>query len=163
LAQFFHVNSVMHGNRPARSGGNQHWVASVRGRVLLVIAAVCLACGSATTRAPAASHPLTQIGLASYYGPGLHGERTASGERFDQNELVAAHRTLPFGTLLRVTNLENGREVHVRIIDRGPSAKYRARGRIIDLSRAAARRLRFLDDGVVRVRLEVVRYGPRPQ
>ena len=97
-----------------------------------------------------------QIGLASYYGPGLHGERTASGEIFNQNELVAAHRTLPFGTIVRVTNLENGRQVHVRINDRGPFGRNRRKGTIIDVSKAAARHLKFTRDGIVRVRVEVV-------
>jgi rare lipoprotein A len=99
----------------------------------------------------------TQIGLASYYGPGFHGERTASGEVFDQNELVAAHPTIEFGTLLRVTNLENGRSVVVRVVDRGPYGRNRRKGAIIDLSQGAARRLRFVRDGIVRVRVEILR------
>jgi rare lipoprotein A len=98
-----------------------------------------------------------QIGLASYYGPGFHGEKTASGEVFDQNALSAAHRSLPFGTVVRVTNLENGRQVQVRITDRGPYGKNHRKGTIIDLSKAAARRLRFLRDGLVRVRVEIIR------
>src|SRR5215468_2627965 len=75
-----------------------------------------------------------QTGVASWYGPGFHGERAASGEIFSQRELTAAHRTLPFGTLVRVTNLENGRSVIVRINDRGPWKK----GRVVDLSYDAA-------------------------
>jgi rare lipoprotein A len=73
-------------------------------------------------------------GRASWYGPGFHGKRTASGERFDMDALTAAHRTLPFGTRVRVRNSQNGREVVVRINDRGPHK----RDRIIDLSKAAA-------------------------
>jgi rare lipoprotein A len=110
--------------------------------------------------APAAAAKRVQIGLASYYGPGFHGEETASGEIFDQNEMVAAHRTLPLGTVVRVTNLENGRRVVLRVIDRGPyGANYR-KGTIIDVSKGAARRLRFIRDGLVKVRVEVIRKPP---
>lgn len=82
-------------------------------------------------------------GKASWYGPGFQGRRTASGERFDMNELTAAHRTLPFGTRVRVRNEHNGREVIVRINDRGP----RIPDRIIDLSKAAADALGFVKAG----------------
>lgn len=82
-------------------------------------------------------------GKASWYGPGFQGKRTASGERFDMNELTAAHRTLPFGTRVRVRNSQNGREVVVRINDRGPQV----RDRIIDLSKAAAAELDLLQAG----------------
>jgi rare lipoprotein A len=99
----------------------------------------------------------TQVGLASYYGPGFHGERTASGRIFDQNDMVAAHPTLEFGTVVRVTNLENGRRVLLRVIDRGPYGKNRRKGTIIDVSQGAARRLRFIRDGLVPVRVEIVR------
>ncbi|WP_426750796.1 septal ring lytic transglycosylase RlpA family protein [Myxococcus sp. Y35] len=88
-------------------------------------------------------------GLASFYGPGLHGRPTASGERFDQEAMTAAHRKLRFGSCLRVVNMENGRAVKVRVNDRGPFIE----GRIVDLSRGAARKLDMLDKGVVRVRL----------
>jgi rare lipoprotein A len=102
-----------------------------------------------------------QLGLASYYGPGFHGQKTASGEIFDQWEMVAAHRWLPLGTVVRVTNLGNGRSVVLRVIDRGPyGANYR-KGTIIDVSRGAARKLGFLQDGLVRVRIEVVRRAAR--
>lgn len=96
---------------------------------------------------------VTQTGRIAYYGRKFAGRRTASGERFDPEAMTMAHRTLPFGTRVRVTNLENGRQVTVRINDRGP---YR-RGRIIDLSRAAAQKLDMIDDGVVRVRIEAER------
>jgi rare lipoprotein A len=82
-------------------------------------------------------------GKASWYGPGFQGKRTASGERFDMNALTAAHRTLPFGTRVRVRNVQNGREVVVRINDRGPWI----RDRIIDVSRAAAAALDLLQAG----------------
>jgi rare lipoprotein A len=99
------------------------------------------------TRRPAA---FEQVGVASWYGPGFHGRPTASGEIFDQNELTAAHRNLPLGSEVRVTNLENGRSITVEINDRGPYVK----GRVIDLSRAAARRLDLIEDGVAKVRIE---------
>jgi peptidoglycan lytic transglycosylase len=98
--------------------------------------------------------PSVQEGLASFYGRPFEGKKTASGERFDKDELTAAHPSYPGGTVLRVTNLENSRSVRVRVTDRGP-----VEGVIIDLSRAAARRLRFTDEGRARVRVEVLRPG----
>jgi len=92
-----------------------------------------------------------QVGKASYLGKKFDHRPTASGELYDPERLTAAHRTLPFGTRVRVTNLENGRSVVVRINDRGPYGK----GRVIDLSLRAARRLDFVEKGVTRVRLEV--------
>ena len=97
-----------------------------------------------------------QQGLASFYGPGFHGQQTASGETFDQTEMVAAHRTLPLGSVVRVTNLENRREVVLRVIDRGPYGRNFRRGTIVDVSRGAAMRLGFTRDGLARVRLEVL-------
>ncbi len=91
-------------------------------------------------------------GNASWYGPGFHGRRTANGERYNQNGLTAAHRTLPFGTKVRVTNLRNNRSVIVRINDRGPYAH----GRIIDLSAGAARIIGLFSSGVAPVRVEVM-------
>ncbi|MGQ9869618.1 septal ring lytic transglycosylase RlpA family protein [Leptodesmis sp.] len=91
-------------------------------------------------------------GFASWYGPGFHGNPSASGERFNQYALTAAHRTLPFGTCVLVTNLENGQSVVVRINDRGPFHG----NRIIDLSTGAARVLGLVQSGVARVRLEVI-------
>ena len=88
-------------------------------------------------------------GMASWYGPGFHGKQTASGERFDMNDLTAAHRTLPFGTRVRVRNIENGQEVVVRINDRGPQV----RDRVIDLSKAAATALGMLQAGQAQVTL----------
>ncbi len=92
---------------------------------------------------------LETIGQASWYGPGFHGRTTANGERFDMNAMTAAHRTLPFGTMVRVENLETGRSVTVRINDRGPFIE----GRIIDVSRAAAAELDMIASGVARVRI----------
>jgi rare lipoprotein A len=89
-------------------------------------------------------------GMASYYGAELAGNRTASGERFNPNDLTAAHRTLPMGTKVRVTNQANGRSVVVRINDRGPFAKQR----IIDVSRAAAEKISMVRSGTARVTIE---------
>ena len=91
-------------------------------------------------------------GRASWYGPGFHGRTTANGERFNQNAMTAAHRSLPFGTRVKVTNLNNGRSVIVRINDRGPFAK----GRVIDLSKAAAGVIGMLNSGTAPVRLQVL-------
>ncbi|UYG05901.1 septal ring lytic transglycosylase RlpA family protein [Halomonas sp. LR3S48] len=88
-------------------------------------------------------------GQASFYADRYHGRRTASGEAHDRNALTAAHRSLPFGTRVRVTRLDNGRETVVRINDRGPFV----RGRVIDLSRRAAEELNMLGQGVTEVRL----------
>ena len=93
-----------------------------------------------------------QQGRVSWYGPGFHGRRTANGEIFDTHELTMAHRSLPMGTNVRVTNLENGRSVVLRVNDRGPYV----RGRVADLSHAAAERLGFVDDGVVPARIELL-------
>ena len=102
------------------------------------------------------SPPIVQLGLASWYGPGFHGKETASGEIFDQREMVAAHRTLPLGSVIQVTNLENGRHLTLRVIDRGPYGRNYRKGTILDVSRGAARRLGFIRDGIVRVRIEVL-------
>jgi rare lipoprotein A len=102
----------------------------------------------------------TRVGLASYYGEEFHGKTTASGRPFDMNALVAAHPSYPFGTLVRVTNLANGRSVQVRVQDRGPARQPQAEGVIIDVSRAAAERLGFLRQGRTRIRLEVLEWAP---
>lgn len=91
-----------------------------------------------------------QEGIASWYGQSHHGKRTASGEAFDMEALTAAHRTLPFGTMVRVTHLATNRTVTVRINDRGPFIN----GRIIDLSARSARELGIVQLGVARVRIE---------
>ena len=91
-----------------------------------------------------------QVGEASFYGPGFHGKKTATGEKFDQNEKTAAHPTLPLGTKATVTNLENGTSVDVKINDRGPYVK----GRDIDLSKGAAKELGMTKGGVAPVKIE---------
>lgn len=88
------------------------------------------------------------VGLASWYGPGFHGKKTASGEEYNMHELTAAHKTLPFGTKLKVTNVDNGKTIVVRINDRGPYIK----GRILDLSFAAAKQLGYT--GVAKLKIE---------
>jgi rare lipoprotein A len=98
----------------------------------------------------------TQTGIASWYGPGFHGQPTASGTIYNQNELTAAHPTLPLGTRVMVTNLNNGSSVEVAVNDRGPFAK----ARIIDLSHAAAQAIGMIDPGTAPVRVEVVDSGP---
>src|SRR5437867_9843576 len=119
---------------------------------------VSLVAGCAPLRGrPPAPPPIVdgvQVGVASWYGPGFHGNRTANGEIYDQYELTAAHPSLPLGTRVMVTNLENGRAVQVRVNDRGPFVD----GRAIDLSYAAARTLGMVGPGTVRVRIEVL--GP---
>ena len=92
------------------------------------------------------------VGIASYYAAKFHGKRTASGEKFSQKVLTAAHLTLPFGTLLKVTNLQNMKSVIVRVNDRGPHV----RGRIVDLSRAAAELIGLRHTGTARVELEIL-------
>lgn len=94
-----------------------------------------------------------QTGMASYYGGSWHGKKTANGEIFNENSLTAAHKTLPFGTKVKVTNLDNGKSVVVRINNRGPYSK----GRVIDLSKAAFSKIASISKGVTRVKLEVAK------
>ncbi len=105
---------------------------------------------------PAATTSLSghyvEVGTASWYGPGFHGNRTSSGEIYDSSQMTAAHQTLPLGTRVVVTNLENGRSVEVRVNDRGPFAK----SRILDLSYGAAREIGIVGPGTARVRVESV-------
>jgi len=119
-----------------------------------MFAAVVAGC-SLTRSKPPPIQPVrgaAQEGVASWYGPGFHGNRTSSGEIYDQFDLTAAHRTLPLGTRVAVTHLSTGRTVEVRINDRGPFVD----DRIIDLSYAAARQLGLVGPGTGRVRLEVL-------
>lgn len=101
---------------------------------------------------PKETYNFSETGIASWYGPNFHGKQTANGEIFDQNELTAAHRTLQMPALVRVTNLENGRSLVVRINDRGPFS----RGRIIDLSKRSAELLGFKNKGTAKVRVDVL-------
>ena len=112
--------------------------------MILALTAACLA-GAGTAAAE-------EIGVAAYYSDVFQGRRTACGDRYDKNALTAAHNRLPCGTKVRVTNLENDKSVVVVVNDRGPSTP----GRIIDLSRRAARELGFVKQGLARVKVEVV-------
>lgn len=106
---------------------------------------------------PEVNYQYSESGIASWYGPGFHGKRTANGERFDTGELTAAHRTLPMPSIVRVTNLENGKSLVVRVNDRGPYS----RGRIIDVSQKAAELLGFKMRGVAKVRVDVLEQESR--
>ncbi len=114
------------------------------------IAAALLGLGSSLVFTASAS--AETVGVASFYGGSHHGGPTASGERFNQNAMTAAHRSLPLGSQVRVTNLGNGKSVTLRINDRGPFV----RGRIIDVSRGAAAELGFIGNGLAKVRVERV-------
>lgn len=127
---------------------------------LALVASIWLCSSCAEHTAAALKQPLaTRQGLASYYGRAFEGKTTASGRTFDPDHLVAAHPSWPFGTRVRVTSLDNGRSVIVRVIDRGPTRKYVRQGVIIDLSKGAARKLGFVRDGREPVRLEVLQWG----
>ena len=129
---------------------------ALRRHALLATAALAFAlaatsCGGKPK--PALTPGAVETGVASYYASKFHGRQTANGETYDETKLTAAHRTLPFGTVARITNLENGREIEVRINDRGPFKK----GRIVDVSRRGAELLDFIRAGLVRVRLEILK------
>ncbi len=99
----------------------------------------------------------TWRGVASYYGPKFHGRKTSNGEVFDMHRFTAAHKTLPFGTILEVTNLKNGKKCQVRINDRGPFIE----GRIIDLSMGSAKKIGMINDGIAEVELKIIKVGGR--
>jgi rare lipoprotein A len=101
---------------------------------------------------PHVDYEYDETGIASWYGPGFHGKKTASGETYDQNGLTAAHRTLPLPSLVRVTNLSNGRQLTLKVNDRGPFAH----GRILDVSRRGAQLLGFETSGTAKVRVEIL-------
>ena len=123
--------------------------------VFAAVACPATAC-SAAVPDPEPEPMEVQEGTASYYSRALNGRRTASGVPFDNDAMVAAHPIYSFGTIVRVTNLENNKSVTVRIVDRGPARGARRKGVIIDVSRAAAKALGFIQDGRTRVRLEVL-------
>jgi rare lipoprotein A (peptidoglycan hydrolase) len=101
----------------------------------------------------------TQIGDATFYGSWFEGRKTASGRIFDGSHAIAAHRSYRFGTLVRVTNLQNRRSVNVVIVDRGPYGKNRREGAIIDLSPASAKKIGIIERGQARVKVEVLVWG----
>jgi rare lipoprotein A len=130
--------------------------------VLFVLACSAFHCTSGTSPTPSKDTiaiKKTQNGLASFYGRAFEGEETASGETFRSEEMVAAHPSYPLGTVARVTNMEEGGTVLVRIIDRGPTDENQAEGVIIDLSKGAAKRLGMLKEGRIRVKVEVLKWG----
>lgn len=127
---------------------------------LLLCSAIIIGCGSIPKFGlggpkKSSSDKDALSGMASWYGGKFHGRRTANGEKYNMNGISAAHKTLPFGTVVRVTNLNNGRTIDVRINDRGPFIK----GRIIDLSKGAAKKIDMINDGVIPVKLQVLKYG----
>ena len=135
-----------------KAGETRSRGALCRSCLLLSVLTFLSACSSVGPGA--AERPVfSQVGVASWYGRDHQGHRTASGERFDMHALTAAHRTLPFDTVVRVTRLDTGRAVTVRINDRGPYE----RGRMIDLSAAAARALEITTDGGAEVRIDEFR------
>ena len=101
------------------------------------------------------NHPEVQIGIASYYGKEFHRKLTANGQRFNMYKVSAAHKTLPLGTRVKVTNLNNGKSIRLTINDRGPFKK----GRILDLSYKAAQKLGFVNEGTTKVRIDVIKLG----
>jgi rare lipoprotein A len=138
-------------------------------RFLLLLASLCLFTHAATAQSPTGAEPATrdspaatrhatttkrpvQRGKVSWYGRSFAGHKTASGERFDPRALTMAHRTLPLGAIVEVTNNANGKQVRVRVNDRGPYCE----GRVADLSRAASERLGFVDKGVTEATIRVV-------
>ena len=129
-----------------------------RSRFFAALVLLALAAGGCATQKQRAreGHPgFRETGIASWYGPGFHGKRTANGEVYDMHGVTAAHKHLPFGTVVEVENLENGKRVQVRINDRGPFI----RGRIIDLSKGAAAQIDLVRAGVAKVNLRIVRTG----
>ena len=124
--------------------------------LFVLLAARCASTPSKAPQTPADWSAFRQEGTASWYGPTFHGKTTANGERYNMLGMTAAHQKLPFNTMVKVTNLENGVTAVVRINDRGPFLK----GRILDLSYAAARALKANGPGTIRIRLEVVKVGP---
>jgi len=125
--------------------------------VVVLLASGC----AARSKAPATTARILEAreGLASYYGRGFDGKITASGTRFDMKSMVAAHPSYPFGTVVRVTNMTNGRAVELRVVDRGPALGPQAEGVIIDVSYGAAGALNFVRAGRTPVRIEVIRWG----
>ena len=135
------------------AGATAEVVSARKGQAASLVGRTTARAMAERTAGHAASVAQVIVGQASWYGGKFHGRKTASGERFDMNGLTAAHRTLPFGTKVRVVNEETGQSVVVRVNDRGPWGH----GRIIDLSRAAAERIGLRHAGVGRVKVEVLK------
>ncbi len=144
------------------AGPSQRTVDRLPVIVCMVAGAIVQGCASApppVDRFPGYPIGYVERGIASWYGPGFHGNRTANGESYDMHKLTAAHRTLPLGSIAVVRSLTSGRQVTVRINDRGPFSK----GRVLDLSLAGARVLGMTENGTDQVELRVVGYTPRPE
>ncbi|EJF09619.1 MULTISPECIES: septal ring lytic transglycosylase RlpA family protein [Pontibacter] len=122
----------------------------------LLIAALLTTSACTTSKPAPGQRGYTEAGKASYYSNKLHGRKMANGEAYNRRKLTAAHRTLPFGTKVKVTNLQTNKSVKVSITDRGPFVK----GRVIDLSEAAAKRLDYISAGIVPVEVKVVKPAP---
>ena len=139
-----------------------HKASNIILRLLLFAASITMitSCGIVreATVIPSEKGAVLGQGVASWYGPDFHGKATANGEIYNMNDLTAAHRTLPFNTVVLVENLENGRSVVVRINDRGPYVD----NRIIDLSRQAAREIDMINAGIAPVELFLIEEGDRP-
>ena len=141
-----------------------HSLARLAARPVLVLALLTIAWLAFSPGAQAAQKrspdvqkvQKVQKGVATYYAKRFHGRRTASGERLDQGKMVAAHPSLPFGTIVRVTHLRNGRSTEVRVVDRGPAKGPQRKGVIIDLTQTAARELGFKEQGKTPVRLDIL-------
>lgn len=125
------------------------------GLVTLIALSALLTAGCVSMGRRSGKDQFVERGVASWYGPGFHGKRTANGERYDMHRLTAAHPSLPFGSIVEVRNLDNGQRVRVRINDRGPFV----RGRIIDLSYVAAKRIGMVATGTARVELRLIHRG----
>jgi rare lipoprotein A len=138
---------------PITRRGFRYWTGTVLAVAFLFFAGASVASADQDRLRP----PPRSVGTASWYGDGFDGRATASGEVFDQNALTAAHRSLPFGTRARVTNLANGRSVIVRINDRGPYVQ----GRLLDLSHEAAHELGMERRGTERVAIQILRISMR--
>lgn len=123
---------------------------ALTGAVIFVMITSCNITGNNTF-----DHPLLESGIASWYGSDYHGSTTANGETYDMESMTAAHRTLPFNTVVHVVNNDNGKTVNVRINNRGPYVE----GRIIDLSRKAAREIDILTIGLADVDLYIIKEG----
>ena len=141
----------------AEAGQNSCAILDASARSKIAVGAAVVACSLAAGTGLAKAHDQhaptrTLAGIASWYGPGFHGRQTANGERYDMYDLTAAHRSLPFGTKVRVTNRTNGKSVVVRINDRGPYV----RERVIDLSRGAAQAVNMTETGIAPVTVDVL-------
>ncbi len=133
--------------------GTSHKIKNLRLLAVIVLALLGVQCAS-HKNAESHRHDRNPVfeGGASWYGPGFHGRKMANGKRYDMNKMTAAHKTLPFGTRVEVTNLQNNKTVELTITDRGPYIQ----GRILDVSRQGAEQLGFLKSGTTRVRIRVL-------